>query len=62
MNCLNKPSSNCTTPEELDAYNRRTARMILDAVQEGAGHLYTNEEISWALQMTGDLPLPNNQC
>lgn len=61
MNCLNKPSSNYTTPEELDAYNRRTAKMILDAVQEGAGHLYTSEEISWALQMTGDLPLQNNQ-
>lgn len=54
--------SQSTTPEDLEVYNKRTAKMILDAIQEGGGHLYTNEEITWALQITGDLPLPNNQC
>jgi hypothetical protein len=58
---LNPQCLSSMTPEELVEYNQKTARMILDSVAEGAGHLYTSDEISWALQITGDIPLPNNQ-
>lgn len=62
MSNSNKRCSLCMTPkEQIEEYDKRTAKMILDAVTEGAGHLYTSEEISWALQVSGDLPLPNNQ-
>lgn len=33
------------------------AKAILDAVVEGAGHLFTPDEIDWALQVTGDIPV-----
>ncbi len=36
---------------------RHMANQILNAVAEGAGHLYTADEISWALQVSGDLPV-----
>ena len=39
---------------------RHRAIQILGAVAEGAGHLYSGEEISWALQVTGDIPVAEN--
>ena len=39
---------------------RQKADTILGAIAEGAGHLYTPDEISWALQVTGDLPVADN--
>lgn len=37
--------------------DRLYADQILDAVNEGAGHLFTPEEITWALAVTGDIPV-----
>lgn len=37
--------------------DRLFADQILDAVMEGAGHLFTPDEIDWALQVTGDIPV-----
>lgn len=37
--------------------DRLFADQILAAVMEGAGHLFSPEEITWALTMTGDIPV-----
>lgn len=37
--------------------DRIFADAILAAVAEGAGHLFSPEEINWALTMTGDIPV-----
>lgn len=37
--------------------DRIFADAILAAVLEGAGHLFTFDEITWALQVTGDIPV-----
>lgn len=39
---------------------RHSAKIILGAVSEGSGHLFTREEITWALQVTGDIPVAEN--
>lgn len=36
---------------------RRRADQILNGIAEGAGHLFTSDEVYWALQVTGDLPV-----
>jgi len=40
-----------------DCPARQKAATILGAIAEGAGHLYTSDEITWALQVTGDIPV-----
>ena len=35
--------------------DRIFADAILAAVSEGAGHLFTRDEITWALEVTGDI-------
>ena len=37
--------------------DRIFADAILAAVAEGAGHLFTPDEITWALTVTGDIPV-----
>ena len=37
--------------------DRIFADAILAAVSEGAGHLFTQDEITWALEVTGDIPV-----
>lgn len=37
--------------------DRIFADAILAAVAEGAGHLFHEDEITWALQLTGDIPV-----
>lgn len=37
------------------------ANQILGAVAEGAGHLFTADEITWALQVTGDLSVAESE-
>lgn len=37
--------------------DRIFADAILAAVSEGAGHLFSQDEITWALQVTGDIPV-----
>ena len=39
---------------------RQRADHILASVTEGAGHLFREEEITWALQVTGDIPVAEN--
>ena len=36
---------------------KQMANKILGAVAEGAGHLFNEDEITWALEITGDLPV-----
>lgn len=36
---------------------RRLENHILNGIAEGAGHLFTPDEVTWALQVTGDLPV-----
>jgi hypothetical protein len=35
---------------------------ILDAIKDGRGAGFSQDEVDWALQLTGDLPLPDDQC
>jgi len=37
--------------------HQRAAKLILYAVMEGRGHIYSIEQISWALTVTRDLPI-----
>ena len=37
--------------------NRKMAQRILNSIQEDRGHEWTEEQIIWALMVTGDLPV-----
>ena len=37
--------------------NRKMAQRILNSIQEDRGHNWTDEQIIWALIVTGDLPV-----
>ena len=41
--------------QEKKSPDRLFADQILAAVMEGAGHLFTPDEITWALTVTGDI-------
>jgi hypothetical protein len=46
--------------QEEPSEERKMADLILGAVREGDGHMFTPADIEWALTVTGDIPVAEN--